>query len=121
MLRTLAMELPILKDYGDDILGAAKFKVLAPQKVAKDCLSDVSFPPFLTKHKGMLVHFKRTLDSLLANNSPEKAWKVARRGVPGMVVVDNYSVAESLLFTSTCGPLFSLLCQANLPPLCRQS
>ena len=99
------MELPKLKDCGDDILRAAKIKILAPQKLAKDCLTDVGFPPFLTKHKAMLVRFKRTLDSLRLDNSTEKVWKVARRGVPGMVVVDNYSVAESLLTTSS--PLFA--------------
>jgi hypothetical protein len=54
------MELPKLKDCGDDIPRAAKIKILAPQKLAKDCLSDVSFPPFLTNHKAMLVRFKRT-------------------------------------------------------------
>jgi hypothetical protein len=46
----------------------------------------------------MLVRFKRTLDSLLVNNSPEMACRVARRGVPGMVVVDDYSLAESALY-----------------------
>jgi hypothetical protein len=102
------MELPKLKDCGDDILRAAKIKILAPQKLAKDCLTDVGFPPFLTKHKAMLVRFKRTLDSclLLDSDSPEKAWKVARRGVPGMVVVDHYSVAELL---STNDPSFASL------------
>jgi hypothetical protein len=39
---------------------AANIKILAPQKLAKDCLLDVGFPPFLTKHKVMLVRFKRT-------------------------------------------------------------
>jgi hypothetical protein len=74
------MELSKLKDCGDDILLAAKIKILAPQKLAKDCLSDVGFPPCLTKHKGMLVRFKRTLDRplLLDSDSPEKASKVAR-------------------------------------------
>jgi hypothetical protein len=102
------MELPKLKDCGDDIKRAAKIKMLAPQKLAKDCLSDAGFLPFLTKHKGMLVRFKRTLDKLLLidGNSPKKATKVARRGVPGMVVVDDYSVAESL---STSSPS-SLAC-----------
>jgi hypothetical protein len=96
------MELPKLKDCGDDIERAAKIKMLAPQKLAKDCLSDVGFPPFLTKHKGMLVRFKCTLDKLLLidGDSPKKATKVARRGVPGMVVVDDYSVAESLSTSS---------------------
>jgi hypothetical protein len=42
------------------------------------------------------VRFKRTLDSLLENNTREKESKVSRRGVPGMVVVDGYSVVESL-------------------------
>jgi hypothetical protein len=98
------MELPKLKDCGDDILWAAKIKILAPQKLAKDCLSDVGFPPFLTKHKGMLARFKRTLDQLLLldSDSPEKASKVARQGVPGMVVVDDYPVAESLSTNSPC-------------------
>jgi hypothetical protein len=102
------MELPKLKNCGDHILRASKIKILAPQKLAKDCLSDVGFPPFLTKHKGMLVRFKRTLGRLLLvdSNSPEKASKVACRGVPGMVVVDHYSVAESL---STNSPLFASL------------
>jgi hypothetical protein len=54
------MELPKVKDCGDVILRAAKIKILAPQKLAKDCLSNVSFPPFLTNHKAMLVRFKRT-------------------------------------------------------------
>jgi len=49
------MELPPIKDYWGDIVRAAK--ILAPQKLAKDCLSDVGFPPFLTKHKAMLVRF----------------------------------------------------------------
>ena len=60
MLRTLVVELPKLKDCGDGIVGAAKIKILAPQKLAKDCLSDVGFPLFLTKDKAMLVRFKRT-------------------------------------------------------------
>jgi hypothetical protein len=99
MPRTLVMELPKIQDCRADIVRAAKIKILAPQKLAKDCLSDVGFPPFLTKHKGMLVRFKRTLDNLLENNSsPTRASKVARHeGVPGMAVVDgSYSVAESL-------------------------
>jgi hypothetical protein len=53
MLRTLVMKLPKLKDCGDDIVQAAKIKIMAPhyQKLAKDGLSDddVSFLPFLTK------------------------------------------------------------------------
>jgi hypothetical protein len=102
------MELPKLKNCGGDILRAVKIKILAPQKLAKDCLSDVGFPPFFRKHKEMLVRFKRTPDRLLLldNNSPEKASKVARRGVPGMVVVDNYLVAELL---STNSPSFTSL------------
>jgi hypothetical protein len=40
------MELPKLKDCGDDVLRTAKIKILAPQKLAKDCHSDVGFPPF---------------------------------------------------------------------------
>jgi hypothetical protein len=88
--------------------------MLAPQKLAKDCLSDVGFRPFLTKHKGMLVHFKRTLDKLLLtdSDSPKKATKVAHPGVPGMVVVDDYSVAESL---STSSPS-SLACFSSKNP-----
>ncbi len=39
MLRTLVMELPKLKDCGDGIVGAAKIKILAPQKLAKDSLT----------------------------------------------------------------------------------
>ncbi len=111
------MEVPKLKDCGDAILRAAKIKILAPQKLAKDCLSDVGFPPFLTKHKHMLVRFKRTLDRLLLDSdSPEKAWKVARRGVTGMVVVDDYSVAESL---STSSPSRWLVSRPKyLPRLC---
>jgi hypothetical protein len=104
------MELPRLKDCGDDIKRAAKIKMLAPQKLAKDCLSDVGFPPFFTKHKGILVRFKRTLDKLLLldGDSPKKATKVARRGVPGMVVVNDYSVAESLSTSSPSSlPCFS--------------
>jgi hypothetical protein len=31
---------------------------MSPQKLAKDCLSNVGFPPFLTQHKAMLVRFK---------------------------------------------------------------
>jgi hypothetical protein len=81
---------------------AAKLKILAPQKLAKDCLSVVGFPSFLTKHKGMLMRFKLTLDSLLEKDSPEKVSKVACQGVSGMVVVDDYYVAESLLSTSSC-------------------
>jgi hypothetical protein len=73
------MELPKLKDCGDYLVRATKIKILAPQKLAKDCLSDVGFPPIFTKHKGMLVRFKRTLDKLLLDsNSPDKASKVAR-------------------------------------------
>jgi hypothetical protein len=60
MLRTLVMELPKLKDCGDGIVVAAEIKIMAPQKLAKDCLSDVGFPLFLTKDKAMLVRFKRT-------------------------------------------------------------
>ncbi len=79
MLLTTLMELPHIDDCRDEILRAAKIKILAPQKLAKDCLSDVGFPPFLTKHKAMLVRFKRTLDSLREQDcSPEKASKVAR-------------------------------------------
>jgi hypothetical protein len=48
----LSMELPKLKDCGDDIVRAAKDKILAPQKLAKDCLSDVGLPPFLTNTRG---------------------------------------------------------------------
>jgi hypothetical protein len=72
---------------------------MAPQKLAKDCLSDI---------KGLLVLFKRTLDRLLLldSDSPEKALKVARRGVPGMLVVNDYSVAELL---STNSPSFTSL------------
>ncbi len=54
------MELPYIKDCGDVIVRPAKIKILAPQKLAKDCLSDVGFPPFFTKHRAMLVRFKRT-------------------------------------------------------------
>jgi hypothetical protein len=60
MLRTSVMELPKLKDCGDDIVQEAKIKILAPQKLANDCLSYVGFPPFLTNHKAMLVCFERT-------------------------------------------------------------
>jgi hypothetical protein len=103
MLCTLVMELPKLKDCGDDVVRAAKIKILAPQELAKDCLSDVGFQPFFTKHEGVLACFKRTLDRLLLldSNSTEKASKVACQGVPGMVVVNNYSVAELLLSTSS--------------------
>ena len=94
------MELPKIQDCRAAIVRAAKIKILAPQKLAKDCLSDVGFPPFLTKNKAMLVRFKRTLDTLLENNSPKKA-KVADQGVPGMVVVDGYSVADSLSTSSS--------------------
>jgi hypothetical protein len=102
------MELPKLIDCGDDILRPAKIKIMAPQKLAKNCLLDVGFPPFLTKHKGMLVRFNRTLDwfLLLDRDSPEKASTVACQGVPGMVVVDDYLVAESL---SMNRPLFASL------------
>jgi hypothetical protein len=79
MLRTFARELPKLKDCIDDIVKAAKIKMLAPQKLTKDCLSDVGFAPLLTKHKVMLNRFKRTLDRLLPldGDLPEKASKVA--------------------------------------------
>ena len=66
MLLTTLMELPHIDDRRDEILGAAKIKILAPQKLAKDCLSDVGFPPFLTKHKAMLVRFKRTIEIVSA-------------------------------------------------------
>jgi hypothetical protein len=54
------MELSNIKDCQNDIVRAAKIKILAPQKLAKYCLSDLSFPPFLRKHKAILVRFKRT-------------------------------------------------------------
>ena len=57
MLLTTLMELPHIDECRDEILRAAKIKILAPQKLAKDCLSDVGFSPFLTKHKAMLVRF----------------------------------------------------------------
>jgi hypothetical protein len=61
MLHTLVMELPYIKGCRDDIVQAAKIKILvAHQKLSKDSLSDVGFPPFLTKHKAMLVRFKCT-------------------------------------------------------------
>jgi hypothetical protein len=61
MLRTLVVELPYIKDCQDgDIVRAAKIKILAPQKLSKDCLSNAGFPPFLRKHKAMLVRFKPT-------------------------------------------------------------
>jgi hypothetical protein len=60
MMRALVMELPEQKDCGDDIVQAAKIKILAPQKLAKDCLSGVCFLSFLTKDKAILVRFKRT-------------------------------------------------------------
>ena len=41
MLRTLVMELPKIQDCRADIVRAAKIKILAPQKLAEDCLSDV--------------------------------------------------------------------------------
>ena len=57
MLRTLVMELPKIQDCRAAIVRAAKIKILAPQRLAKDCLSDVGVPPFLTKNKAMLVRF----------------------------------------------------------------
>ena len=39
--RTLVMELPKIQDCRADILRAAKIKIMAPQKLAKDCLSDI--------------------------------------------------------------------------------
>jgi hypothetical protein len=57
---TTLMELPNIQDCQDYVVRASYIKILAPQKLAKDCLSDVGFPPFFTKHKAMLVCFKRT-------------------------------------------------------------
>jgi hypothetical protein len=52
MSYTLEMELPNIKDCWDDIVQAAKIKILAPQKLAKDCLSNIGFPPFFDKAQG---------------------------------------------------------------------
>jgi hypothetical protein len=60
----LAMEFPDAKDCRDDMVRAAKIKILAPQKLSRDCLSDVGFPPFLTTNKAMHMRFKRTPDRL---------------------------------------------------------
>jgi hypothetical protein len=57
---TTLMELPNIQDCQDYILLAAYIKILVPQKLAKDCLSDVGFPPFFMKQKAMLVCFKHT-------------------------------------------------------------
>jgi hypothetical protein len=54
------MELPNIQDCQDYIVQAAYIKILAPDKLAKDCLLDVGFPPSFTKHKAMLVRFKAT-------------------------------------------------------------
>jgi hypothetical protein len=53
------MELPKIEDCRYQIVRAAKIKILAAQKLAKDCLSDVGFSPFLTMHKTMLMRFQR--------------------------------------------------------------
>jgi hypothetical protein len=52
------------------------------------------------------MRFKCTLDRLLLldSYSPEKPSRVGCQGVPGMVVVDDYSVAE---LVSTSSPLFA--------------
>jgi hypothetical protein len=77
-------------------LGAAKIQILAPQKLIKECLSDVGFPPFLMTHNTMVMRVKCTRDSL-EEDTPEKASKVAHRGVPaGIVVVGGSSLVESL-------------------------
>ena len=41
MLRTLVMELPKIQDCRADIVRATKINILALQKLAKDCLSNV--------------------------------------------------------------------------------
>jgi hypothetical protein len=41
ILGTLVMELLKLRDYGNDIVGAAKIKIMDSQKLAKDCFSKV--------------------------------------------------------------------------------
>jgi hypothetical protein len=92
---TLAMEVPNAKACLEQILRAAKIKILAPQKLIKECLSDVGFLPFLTTHGTMVMRFKRTLANL-EEDTPGKASKVARQGVPGMVVVGGASLVESL-------------------------
>jgi hypothetical protein len=46
------------------LVRAAEIKILAPQKLAKDCLPDVGFSPFLTKNKTMLVRFTHQRKSL---------------------------------------------------------
>jgi hypothetical protein len=89
------MEAPDIKASRDQILRAAKIKKLAPQKLVKECLSDVGFSPFLTTHATMVMRFKRTLANL-DEDTPGKTSKVARRGVPGMVAVGGASLVESL-------------------------
>jgi hypothetical protein len=49
MLRTLAKELPKFKDYGDHIVPATTIKILASQKLAKDCISTAGFFALLDK------------------------------------------------------------------------
>ena len=70
---TLVVEISKIQECRADIVRAANINILDPQNLVKDCLSDVGFPPFFTKHKTMLVRFKRTMDILLGNNPPRKA------------------------------------------------
>jgi hypothetical protein len=60
----LEMKFPDAKDCRDDMVRPAKIKILAPQKLSRDCLSDVGFPPFLTTNKATHMRFKRALDRL---------------------------------------------------------
>jgi hypothetical protein len=83
-----------MKDCRADLLRAAKIKILAPQKLAKDCLSD-RYSRLRTR--GDALRFKHTLDSLLETNKPEKAPKVSRRGVPGLVLVDHLTSDDMLI------------------------
>ena len=41
MTHNLVMDIPKIQDFQADIVRAAKIKILAPQKLAKECLSDV--------------------------------------------------------------------------------
>ena len=78
-LCTLIMELTKLQECRADIVQSENIKILYPQKLAKDCLSDIGFPPFLTKHKAVLMQFGLTLDILLNNNTPKKALEVSHK------------------------------------------
>ena len=120
-LCTLIMELPKLQDCRAEIVQVENIKILYPQKLAKYCLSDIGFPPFLMKHKAVLMQFGLALDIIINNDTAKKALEVYHKLLSGVVVVVGYYVADSL---STSSPLLassssnkSVLSVSTKPPL----